>query len=274
MAVVAVAASQKKVDYGLVLEQLLAPFAQVFSPAPSMLFINLGLLYPCAPEWGVNPHPRLVAKLVARAYEAGVAQISLAARAAAGFEFTQCWHLCGLDFLENYGVAVVDLDRSPQVLRQSRLALAGCDYSLPPQPLKADCLISLGKFRAGSGQMFGSALNNLSALANITPLEGISPRAVVDIYSILAPDLHIIDAIRGRGGWQPQQGDAWLAATDAVALDMVLAALASLPGSRIEEIALAAQYGLGNANVADIVLVGDTAVLFPNIGKKYKKIAD
>ena len=185
----------------------------------------------------------------------------MAARAAAGFDFSQCWQQAGYEVLENCGAAVLDLQQAPRAPRLSRLALTSREFMLPQMLLQADCLINMSKFRVAEGRLFGSALKNLAALADLPPTEEF-PRALVDLYSIIMPDLHIIDALPGRRGWQPQAQGALLAASDGPALDLTLAALAALPGNRIEEIALAAQYGLGSTNAADISLVGDAAALF------------
>ena len=262
MALVSLAALQDKADYKAALDKLLRPYEEMFFPAPTTLFIYLGSLYPAAPKLGVNPHPVLVAALIEWAYKAWTAKICLAARAAPGFEFAKTWQLSGYKALNSYGAKTLDLGQATYVSRSSSLALFCSEYLLPQQLLSADCLINMGKFRAGQGRLFGSAFNNLAALTDLPYTIEAFPRALVDLYSIVNPDLHIIDALRGLSGWQPQPQDALLAATDAAALDMTLATLASLPGERVEEIALAAQYGLGAAAAAEIILVGDAPAVW------------
>ena len=48
-------------------------------------------------------------------------------------------------------------------------------------------------------------------------------RELVDIYSVVTPDLFIVDALKGEKGFQPHAQDCLLGAVDAVALDAVLA---------------------------------------------------
>jgi uncharacterized protein (DUF362 family) len=269
MAIVSLAVLGEAAGYQEALTRLLQPFAQMFSPAPASLIIYLGELYPAGPEVGVNPHPALVKTFAEWAYEAGATEIKLAARAAPGFIFNQSWQLAGYDALASCRAAVLDLQQSPQAPRFSRLSLTSREFMLPQPLLQADCLVNMGKFRAADSRLFGSALKNLAALTDLPQTEEFS-RALVDLYDIAVPDLHIIDALRGHRGWQPLGQDALLAAADATALDLTLAALAALPGDRIEEIALAAQYGLGSTTAADIALVGDAPALF-NFKKIHQK---
>ena len=263
MTIVSLAAPGGGAGYPQALNKLLAPFKEMFLPAPASLIIYLGELYPAGPQLGVNPHPALAATLCAWAYEAGVAKIQLAARAAPGFDFAYSWQMAGYDALNSSGAALIDLAHTPGLPRLSRLALTAGEFLLPQALLQAEFLINMAKFRAGSGRLFGSALHNLAALAHPRPAKANSARELVDLYSILLPDLHLVDALRGSGGWQPVAEDALLAATDAAALDMTLAAMAAVPLDSLEEITLTAQYGLGNAAVADIILLGDTPALFP-----------
>ena len=262
MSIVSLVATGRGAEYKWALNELLRPFAEMFAPAPYSLLIYVGAIYPAGPELGVNPHPALVAALAEWAYEAGVANIGLVAAAADGFEFSQSWQLAGYGALKGYGADVLDMADAPRSSRLSSLGLNCREFLLPKPLLQADYLINLSKFRVAEGRMFGSALNNLAAMADMPRAEEAFPRALVDLYSVITPDLHIADALRGQGGWQPQTQDGLLAATDAVALDMTLATLAGLDGSRMEEIALAAQYGLGSAGAADISLTGDAAALF------------
>jgi uncharacterized protein (DUF362 family) len=233
----------------------------MFEPVLSSLLIYVGALYPAQAELGVNHHPQLAADLIEWAYEGGVTEIKLAAQTAPGFDFGQSWQLAGYGALKSYGVDVLDLAAAPRLPRRSSLGLYSRELLLPRPLLQADCLINMGKFRVAEGRIFGSALGNLAELAELPRETEAFSRALVDIYSMVTPDLHIIDALSGKRGWQPQKQDGLLAASDAVALDMTLAALAALPAAPMEELNLAAQYGLGCANAADISLVGDVEMM-------------
>ena len=82
-------------------------------------------------------------------------------------------------------------------------------------------------------------------------------RELVDIYSIVSPDLFIVDGLKGSNGFQPQEGDCLLAASDAVALDAVLSTISGIRIEGVESLCLAAQYGLGQGEPGAISLLGD-----------------
>jgi len=262
MTIVSVAAPQKAAAYHAEVHKLLRPFAEMFSPALPSLLLYVGLLYPAGPELGVNPHPQLLSSLIEWAREAGVGKISLAGRAAPGFTFRQSWRIAGYEALPIAKLHIIDLALAPLQMRACSLALACRELALPQPLLQADCCINVGKFRAAEGRLFGSALLNLAAMTELPVPAEVFPRALIDLYSIIVPDLHVIDALRGGRGWQPQQADALLGARDAVALDMTLMAVVGLPAESFEPIALASQYGLCGAGAADIYVAGDTQALF------------
>ena len=78
-----------------------------------------------------------------------------------------------------------------------------------------------------------------------------------DSYSIVAPDLTIVDCLIGQSGFQNNQVDCIIAGSDAVALDTVLCAIAGIDAKTVESLVLAAQYGEGVNNPGDIAMFGD-----------------
>jgi len=244
--------SQLLSDFRHIIEDLLQPLGGLTLAAGEKALLYMGHIWPAPAALGVNPHPVLLTALVESLYQAGAGQVQLAAGAAPGFDFAACWQMAGYQTLDSYGAYRHDLATCPKSERHSRLDLACPSLAAPLLLLQADYLINVGKFRVANAQIFGAAMLNLAAAAELPQPPHLFARALVDLHSIIMPDLHILDAIKGQQGYQPQQQHAILAATDAPALDTTLAVLAGLKSGEIEHLALAAQYGMGCTNAGDI----------------------
>ena len=96
--------------------------------------------------------------------------------------------------------------------------------------------------------------------------EHIVPRefstAIVDIYEAVKPAFHVVDAItglEGRGpsnGGKPRQVGLVIAGSDGVAVDAVSAAIIGLNPLDISTTSIAAQRGLGTADLKRIEIAG------------------
>ena len=246
---------------GLLLRKLLLPFGggELYFAAEKPLFL-LDLSLPADKKTGVNFDPRLAWAVLDMARNHGATQVSFAVRTEEGFSFDQVLAASGYDQLARLeGVNFIDLRQAPTLDRSSDLGLALDRLPIYAPVAQAGLVVSLAKFKAAQGSLFGGAFHNLAlttpALAELSGEQ--RARALVDIYSIMAPDLTIIDGWRGDAGFQSHQGDFVLAAVDAVAADAVLAALAGLDLNSLENIQLAAQYGLGEGDPGDVHLDGD-----------------
>ena len=238
------------------IQKLLQPFGGIsfFAEPKTAVCLYLGEIWPAPPQLGLNPLPQLVQAATELLQEAGVQLICVAARAAAGFSWEDALRLSGYGDLQ--GLEFVNLAEATCVERPSELGLAIENLSVPEVLLYSGCVINIAKLRVAEGQLLGSALLNLQAAADL-PAGEQKTRALLDLYSIMQPDLQIVDCWRGSKGLQPQQKSVFLAGRDAVALDLVTAAVAGLPAESLEYLTLAAQYGLGCANVGDIHVVGE-----------------
>ena len=87
-------------------------------------------------------------------------------------------------------------------------------------------------------------------------------RMLVELYALLAPKLTVMDAVVGMEGNGPGSGDprrigAIIAGQDAVAVDVVAAALISLSPVRLPVGRAAIELGIGAASLEDITVKGD-----------------
>lgn len=245
---------------GELMEKLLLAFggSEFFFGTDEKIAFLLDLSLPAENDRGVNFDIRLAYSLVTlfRRYRSD--QIHFYYRPLPGFTAAQTLEQSGyqsLAALDN--VVLHDLREESAVRRSCGTYLTGEQIEVYSPLAQADVVISLVKYKAAQGSLFGSALRSL---ANCSPQpldEDFADRLLVDIYSVITPDLFIIDGMIGNGGFQPQAKDCLLAAADAVAADSVLATLARIPAADVNSLCLAAQYGLGNGDPGGIALYGD-----------------
>ncbi|MBR2782693.1 MAG: DUF362 domain-containing protein [Firmicutes bacterium] len=243
------------------LQKLLLPFggSEVYFDTAHTVFL-LDLLLPADNAAGVNFDLRLAYALAELARGRSHRLVSFAVRPEEGFGLEQVLEASGYDRLrELENVDFIDLSQA-ETLRlptDTRLAL---DEAPVYRPLaEAGLVVSLAKLKAAENSLFGSAMCNLALAGpglNGRDAEQRS-RALVDIYSVLTPDLTLVDGWRGDSGFQQHRGDFVLAAADAVAADAVLAALSGIDLAQVDYLQLAAQYGLGEGDPGSIHLYGD-----------------
>ena len=243
------------------LRQLLLPFGgceDYFDGGPVIFLLDL--LLPADNETGVNFDLRLAYALAELARSCGSPKISFAVRVEEGFQMEQVLAASGYDQLHQLEqVDFLDLSRAETTSMPTDTALA-LDEARIYRPLpEAGLIISLAKLRAAEDNLFGGAMNNLALCSpDVAGLEAEQRnRALVDIYSIMAPDLTVVDGWRGDSGFQQHRGDFLLAAADAAAADAVLAALSGIDLDQLEQVQLSAQYGLGEGDPGNIHLCGD-----------------
>ena len=228
-----------------------------FATGESVAFL-LDLTLPADNAKGVNFDIRLTYGLLRLYRQLHGGPIPLYFRPAPGFTAAQVLQHSGygaLAALED--VTMTDLSTCPVVRRRCEPGLTGEEISVYQPLLQADVVVSLVKHKADQGRLFGSALHSLAAATPQELDEEHQDRLLVDLYSVVTPDLFLVDGTVGDGGFQPQTGDCLLGAADAVAADAVLAALSGIPVRRIDSLCLAAQYGLGVGDPGGIALYGD-----------------
>ena len=245
---------------GQLLEKLLLAFggSEFFFGTDEKVAFLLDLSLPAENDRGVNFDIRLAYSLINLYRRHRADRIQFFFRPAAGFTAEQTLEMSGykaLAALDN--VQLHDLSREQTRSRRCGPGLTGDNIELYAPLAQADVVISLVKYKADQGKLFGSALHSLASCSPMAPEGEFRDRSLVDLYSVMTPDLFIIDGLIGSGGFQPQAKDCLLAAADAVAADAVLAALAKIPAQQVGSLCLAAQYGLGNGDPSGIALYGD-----------------
>ena len=246
----------------LLMRRLLLPLGGgefYFAPGERLAIIA-DVSLPADNETGANFDIRLTWALINIARDAGVADITVCLRPEAGFDLdtvlerTSYGKLSGID-----GVKVLGLTESQTTPHRTDTRLVLEDAEVYDVLSTADVIVSLAKFKTAENQLFGSALANIAYAAKLDDSLNFAmkQRALVDIYSIVAPDLTIVDCLIGQSGFQNNQVDCIIAGSDAVALDTVLCAIGGIDAKTVESLVLAAQYGEGVNNPGDIAMFGD-----------------
>jgi len=141
--------------------------------------------------------------------------------------------------------------------------------------IEADVLINLPKMKTHVATTISGAVKNTYGHlvgGEKTRLHGLAigpenfARAVVDVYQVRPPDLTIMDAVVAMEGEGPSAGRPHpvgrvIASASAVALDAVMATMMGLEPRNVPMLRIAAERGLGPADLGAIELDGDLPVL-------------
>jgi|WetSurMetagenome_2_1015567.scaffolds.fasta_scaffold395527_1 uncharacterized protein (DUF362 family) len=246
----------------LLLRCLLVPLGggEFYFCAGEKLAIIADVALPADNETGANFDIRLAWALINIARDEGMRDITLCLRPEKSFDLDMVLDRTSYGKLKAIeGLKIIGLAHAPATPRRTDTALILERAEIYDVLSQADIIISLAKFRTAEGKLFGSALANLAYASRPLPMSSFeyNQRALVDIYSILAPDLTIVDCLRGQSGFQNNRADCLLAGSDAVALDTVLAAIADIAPEDCPAVVLSGQYGVGVNNPMDIAMYGD-----------------
>lgn len=256
----------------------LEPFGGIrrFVQPGMRVLLKPNLLAAVAPERYVNTHPVVVQAIAELVKEAG-GEVLIGDSPGGPVEVSaQVWRVSAMsEVAERTGARLVQFDTV--VWRR----VNNTDYLIARPVFEADLVINLPKLKTHSLVLYTGAIKNMfGAIPGTRKRElhvqapGIAAfsRILVDIFELARPGLTIMDGVIGLEGngpgtsGRPRQYGCLVAATDAVALDAVVAeALGYRPG-QVKHIALAAARGLGIAARERIQVVGEQKALeFGNV---------
>jgi len=170
------------------------------------------------------------------------------------FELTQL-----VPVAEATGAEFHDFDRGPHVVLEIPNGKVLDRLRVPKIVRDADLLVTLPKLKTHSLTMFTGAVKNQFGLVPgrgkkdihiRAPKPRMLAQALVDIHSVAAPNLAIMDGIVGMEGRGPSAGrprpiGVLLAGTDCVAVDAVAADIIGFAPGDVDSTALADASGLG-----------------------------
>jgi uncharacterized protein (DUF362 family)/Pyruvate/2-oxoacid:ferredoxin oxidoreductase delta subunit len=232
------------------------------------VLLKPNLLSAKGPDRAITTHPEFVAA-VARMVRGLGAEVRVGdspAGAKAGIQ--RVWDETGLSAVAaRDGLELVSFERSgtTPVMHDTRV------YHVARPVLEADLVINLPKLKTHVlTLMTGGVKNTFGVIPGFRKglyhKEAPNPRhfsrILIDIFSIVQPELTIMDGITVMDGDGPasgrvRPGGRVLASADAVALDTVAAYLIGLPSEQVHTIRYAAEAGLGIGYLDGITLKGE-----------------
>ncbi|GAB6100028.1 DUF362 domain-containing protein [Halanaerocella petrolearia] len=261
--------------------ELLGGIEEFFTPGDTVL-LKPNLLSPHSPEQGITTHPTIVKAVIKLVTEVGGEVIvgessggmmvnqSLTQQA---FKETGMEEIC-----QEAGVEFINFDR---VATEILISPQGEEIPLPKVLLSSDVIISLPKLKTHSLTLFTGAVKNLygcipgmkkAEYHKLYPHPREFAGLVVDLFSLVSPDLAIMDGIIGLEGNGPgTTGDTCqigtiLASSDLVALDTVAASYLGYKADQVPIAEIASSRDLGSNDLDQIKVVGD----FESTDKDYK----
>lgn len=233
----------------------------------SKILVKPNLLAAREPERCVTTHPVLVGAAIDFLRERGgvVSVGDSPGGAVRGVE--RVWKNTGMAALcESKGVNLVNFEAGGWVER----SVNGRTYAVASVLDEYDLIVSVAKFKTHVlTRLTGSVKNAFGCVPGFRksmlhlryPRPDAMSKVIVDVFTLVRPWLHIMDAVESMDGNGPSSGRVVKtglvgASLDAVALDSVFAALAGVRPMKVPVIREAHARGLGEISLHRINLVG------------------
>ena len=245
----------------------LGGISRLLSPGEKVL-LKPNLLSAKEPERGITTHPAVIEAVIDLARGAG-AELSMGdspGGALRGIE--RLWRNTGLKELsDRTGVPLVNFEGSGSREVQGRLS----SYMIAEPVLDADAIINLPKMKTHVLTLYTGCIKNMfgsipgfakGRLHNLAPRPAPFSRHLVDVFELVQPRFHIMDAVvamegNGPSGGKARRVGAIIAGTDPVAIDTVVAGMMGYRDGQVAMIRFAAERGLGTNRREDIDVVGE-----------------
>ena len=216
---------------------------------------------------------RVVAAVVEIVKEKNPGRIVIGEGSSVGYDFPgrqdsiHCMKVAGvLDVAEKYGIAVVDLNQDEQVEVKLSQAYVMDSFQVAKTAWEADVIISVPVIKTHIRTGITCGLKNMKGVLpgdekKRTHLCGLD-RGIVDLNRAVRPHYTVVDGIVGMQGTNSEETDRVpmdliVAGDDVVAVDTVCASIAGFDVEDLFHIRLAAEAGLGIADLKQIDIFGE-----------------
>jgi len=236
------------------------------------VLLKVNLLRGDRPELAITTHPAVVRAVTLLVQEAGGEvvigdspggpnSVMLLRRAYRLAEYDRVAEETGASLNEDLSSRLLPC-RGGHLIKELDIlnAVEEADVVIPLPKLKTHVLTGL----TGATKILFGVIPGITKGAYHLKLPDVDPfsHMLLDIVAHVQAPLYIMDSVVAMHGDGPGAGDpfpvgAMLAATDAVAMDQVAAALVGLAPDRISTLTAAADRGMGPASLDDIDVVGD-----------------
>ncbi len=243
------------------------------------VLIKPNLLSAKNPDRAITTHPSVLEAIIELVRDAGGEPTIGDSPGGAIRGVDRVWKNTGMkDLSERTGVPLVSFEAAGSVPSQG----IEREYMLARPVVDADVVINVPKLKTHMLTLYTGAIKNTfgaipgfgkARLHNLAGRPAPFSRFVVDVHSLVAPALHIMDGVMAMEGDGPSGGKARyvgavMAGTDAVAMDTVAAGMLGMDVRRVHMIRLAAERGLGTDDPAAIDIVGESPGSFDTEGFK------
>ncbi len=256
--------------------ELLGGLSPLVPPGAAVL-LKPNLLSARSPDRAVTTHPAVLEPLVEAVRAAGGVPTIGDSPGGALRGVERVWRNTGmLDLSERTGTALVNFESGSSVELSGRLR----SYMIARPVVDADVIINVAKMKTHVLTAYtGCIKNTFGAVPGFAKarLHSEVPRPVpfskhmVDIYSLVRPALHVMDAVvamegDGPSGGRPRAVGAILGGTDGVAVDAVAAGMMGFREGAVPMLRYAEELGLGTASLSEIEIVGEAPASFDTEG--------
>ena len=207
----------------------------------------------------------------------------IAESSSVGIDTEEAFRTGGYDKLRKEGYEVVDLKRKG--IETVKVAVPEGksikDIVLPKIVVDADVIISVPKMKTHDGALVTLSLKNMKGVLSDKLKRQVHQRfgvfqGVVDLCSVVKPDLVVMDGITAMEGFGPSFGDLVklgliIVGRDPVATDAVASVVMGFGAREDPIVDLAAKSGLGVANLEDIEIVG---VDIAKVQRRFKRCSE
>ena len=231
--------------------------------------LKINLLSAKDPKRAITTHPAVIESVVRMAQDIG-AKVQIGDSPAGAVKGLQrYWDNCGItDIAKRTGAKIVALETGGVVKHQ----IGDHVYHVSKHVVESDVIINLPKIKTHGLTLYTGAIKNLfgtipglrkSEYHKQAPHPEDFAEILVDIFSIIRPQLTIADAIVGMEGngpstsGHPRQIGILLASEDGVALDAVAAHIMGFKENEIDTTVSATKRGLGIGEIDKIKIEGE-----------------
>ncbi len=230
------------------------------------VLLKVNCLMAASPERHITTHPSIVSALCRHFFEKGAKSVRIGESSGVGGHgrTTRALEECGMaKVATDCGAELVDFDKHKIITIDKPYMKIG----IAEAAMKADLLVSVPKLKTHTFTKYTGAVKNMfgclpsDGKANVHRVAGGEPRfseMLVDIYSLVKPQLAVMDAVWGMEGNGPTYGPpikigAILASTNAVELDLAAAWMTGFEPMEINTNRIAFERGLVSGKEAHIV---------------------
>jgi len=250
----------------------LGGMSRFISPGEKVL-LKPNLLSAKEPERAITTHPAVIEAVIKEVRDAGGEPSMGDSPGGALRGIERLWRNTGVkDLSERTGTPLINFEASGASEVEGELR----SYMIARPVLDADAVIGLPKMKTHVLTLYTGCIKNMfgvipgfgkARLHNIAPRPVPFSRHLVDVYSLVRPRLHIVDAVvamegNGPSGGSPRKVGAIIGGTDPVAVDTVIAGMMGYRDGQASTIRFAAEKGLGIARREDIEIVGEDPASF------------